>query len=180
MDFYHTLPGNEVGLFYSPRAHTGLYFTHLVKSSKISRSTKHRSVYRELSQHVSLIQNTPTFRLMMWLILTKLNLHHSKANGLVIQLWHATLALNKSVARSDSLPHSCSAETAKTDVYWLKSDLTHSSRTKNRHELSSSLPVEMRSSSRPGVPTTISTWQETTRELVDQPAVECTAKCFIV
>jgi len=35
--------------------------------------------------------------------------------------------------------------------------LTHSSRTKNRHEDSSSLPVEMRSSRRPGVPQTIST-----------------------
>ena len=35
--------------------------------------------------------------------------------------------------------------------------LTHSSSTKNRQELSSILPVEIRSSSRPGVPTTIST-----------------------
>ena len=35
-------------------------------------------------------------------------------------------------------------------------ELTHSSRTKNRQADSSSLPVDMRSSSRPGVPTTMS------------------------
>ena len=37
--------------------------------------------------------------------------------------------------------------------------LTHSSRTKNRHDVNSNFEVEMRSSSRPGVPTTISTWK---------------------
>jgi len=26
--FYHTRPGNEVGLFYSSRAHTGRYYVH--------------------------------------------------------------------------------------------------------------------------------------------------------
>jgi len=41
-----------------------------------------------------------------------------------------------------------------------KRQLTHSSRTKNRQADRSSLPVEMRSSRRPGVPTTISTYQQ--------------------
>ena len=48
---------------------------------------------------------------------------------------------------------SCQVNTSQTT-------LTHSSRTKKRQEDSSSFPVEMRSSSRPGVPTTMSTCQQ--------------------
>ena len=46
-----------------------------------------------------------------------------------------------------------------TDVarWVMRKGLTHSSSTKNRQDVSSILPVEIRSSSRPGVPTTIST-----------------------
>jgi len=42
----------------------------------------------------------------------------------------------------------------------LTRELTHSSRTKNRQAVSSNLPVEMRSSSRPGVPTTMSIYKQ--------------------